>query len=572
MTYAIVATGSVVDLVVAVIDPLLLRVEALVGNERRPLWVIEGPPGRLLLGHIGSAEEGVVVRTQVLAAGCGARVTRFSRELRRCAIAVFMVAMTTGVGVVTMVASSGPADGVPSGAVGKIAFRVDAPGYSSSNIWTMNPDGSALTQITNTTWNDQADWSPDGTKIVYTTEDTPTPQIMIMNADGSAKHNVSNSSDGDSVPSWSPDGTQIAFRRDRVGQPHQIWVMNADGTNQHNVTNDSATDISPVWSPDGTKIAYASNPGTVSNIWTVKPDGTAKTNVTNFALGATGAYEPSFAPDGTRLSFSRQVGADWEIWLVNSDGTSTKQLTSLSGQNIESSWAPDGTKLLFLARPANNASHLDVINADGSGLTNLTPTLAIGGIEPSWQPIAPGAPATISGRITNGATGLAGIYVIAVPIAHPAITAFVQTDATGNYTLHVPADRYALAVIDWIWIRFKSPVGYLPQWFGTRSSVDMALATGVVVWNGGAVHLTDSVVAGHDCIPATYGPGVDKTGQDLSGEFLDGCDLTGTNLTNTNLTGASLTGANLTGTTWSNTTCPDGTNSDTHAHTCVGHL
>jgi uncharacterized protein YjbI with pentapeptide repeats len=38
------------------------------------------------------------------------------------------------------------------------------------------------------------------------------------------------------------------------------------------------------------------------------------------------------------------------------------------------------------------------------------------------------------------------------------------------------------------------------------------------------------------------------------------------------LTGANLTGANLSKVIWSSTNCPDGTNSNNHGNTCLGHL
>ena len=52
---------------------------------------------------------------------------------------------------------------------------------------------------------------------------------------------------------------------------------------------------------------------------------------------------------------------------------------------------------------------------------------------------------------------------------------------------------------------------------------------------------------------------------------LQGCNLTNRNLTSANLSGAALYGADLMGVTWINTTCPDGTNSDSHGGTCIGH-
>ncbi len=65
---------------------------------------------------------------------------------------------------------------------------------------------------------------------------------------------------------------------------------------------------------------------------------------------------------------------------------------------------------------------------------------------------------------------------------------------------------------------------------------------------------------------------VNASGANLSNANLTGTVLTGANLTGANLTGATTTGATFTGVTWSNTTCPDGTNSNSHGNTCVGHL
>ena len=81
--------------------------------------------------------------------------------------------------------------------------------------------------------------------------------------------------------------------------------------------------------------------------------------------------------------------------------------------------------------------------------------------------------------------------------------------------------------------------------------------------------------------------GANLAGANLSGAILSKANLTGANLAGANLSGAilnqtNLTGANLRGAittratfnqvTWSNTTCPDGTNSNGHRATCVGHL
>jgi len=58
-------------------------------------------------------------------------------------------------------------------------------------------------------------------------------------------------------PSWSPDGSKITFSSDIDGND-EIYVMNADGSNQTRITNNDAEDWYPSWSPDGSKIAFTS--------------------------------------------------------------------------------------------------------------------------------------------------------------------------------------------------------------------------------------------------------------------------------------------------------------------------
>ena len=59
----------------------------------------------------------------------------------------------------------------------------------------------------------------------------------------------------DFSPSWSPDGTKIAFTS-HMDDNREIYIMNADGSNQTRLTNEPTGDFYPSWSPDGTRIAF----------------------------------------------------------------------------------------------------------------------------------------------------------------------------------------------------------------------------------------------------------------------------------------------------------------------------
>jgi dipeptidyl aminopeptidase/acylaminoacyl peptidase len=60
-----------------------------------------------------------------------------------------------------------------------------------------------------------------------------------MDADGSGQTNITNNSANDGGPSWSPDGTRIAFSSGR-DDSDEVYVMDADGTGQTRVTTTTA--------------------------------------------------------------------------------------------------------------------------------------------------------------------------------------------------------------------------------------------------------------------------------------------------------------------------------------------
>ena len=120
----------------------------------------------------------------------------------------------------------------------RIAFDSDRDG--DFEIYVMNADGSGVVPLTH---NDALDWapqwSPDGTRIVFESDhegyaDTDSGlhyplDVMVMNADGSGLRPVNQHTAYDSGGSWSPDGTRIAFSSDRDGDS-EIFIIDVDGS------------------------------------------------------------------------------------------------------------------------------------------------------------------------------------------------------------------------------------------------------------------------------------------------------------------------------------------------------
>jgi len=170
-------------------------------------------------------------------------------------------------------------------------------------IYTMNSDGSNQTRLTDRTGY-HPDWSPDGTQIAFvalwTPRSEPTEQIWVMNADGSNPTMLTSFSwsCGCTInnfgPAWSPDGSRIAFTSYNSFY-YNIYVIDADGSNNTPLTSTRA-DFFPDWSPDGSQIVFSSRRDGNSEIYVMNADGSDQIRLTN-ANGPASNVLPAWSPN-----------------------------------------------------------------------------------------------------------------------------------------------------------------------------------------------------------------------------------------------------------------------------------
>ena len=255
------------------------------------------------------------------------------------------------------------------------------------SIYMMNANGKNLVKLTKGRASDgYPTWSPDETRIAFTSDRDGDPEIYVMNANGTNPIQLTENLlviDGD--PTWSPEGTQIAFVSDRDGDD-DIYVISAKGGSTTNLTRNSKTEWYPSWSPDGTRIAYASSPrGDFFNVFVMNADGTNPTQLTKNPRGT--EWYPSWSPDGTRIAFSSDRDGDLEIYVMNADGTNPIRLTKHHAVEDYPSWSPDGTQIAFSSDRDGGDLDIFVMNADGSSPVNITRGQGSHDFAVSWQPL-----------------------------------------------------------------------------------------------------------------------------------------------------------------------------------------
>ncbi|MBI2918820.1 MAG: PD40 domain-containing protein [Chloroflexi bacterium] len=246
----------------------------------------------------------------------------------------------------------------------------------ASEIHVMAADGSGQTRLIATAEknNVAASWSPDGRRMAFASDRDGTSQIYV--SDGAAIIRLTSGDAPNSYPAFSPDGSKIAFISQRDGRP-EVYLMNADGTEQTRLSTSGALAWPPSWSPDGRRLAFSSVQAGQPRVHILSIDGSGETVIVE---SLTPGLQPSLSPDGTNVAFTTGVGEKADIH----GGLGLARLTSGNGPNLSPAWSPDGERIAFVSRRDGN-SEVYVMNADGSGQTNLTNTPGVDEWLPSWS-------------------------------------------------------------------------------------------------------------------------------------------------------------------------------------------
>ncbi len=133
-----------------------------------------------------------------------------------------------------------------------IVFSYVPPSGPFNMLWTIRPDGSHLTQLTFSGIPDGSpDWAPDASHVAFERAGYPTSDVYTIDADGSNLVDLTADAptDRNGEPAYSPDGTRMAYDCSQSGIfGVDVCVMDADGSNFTQLTTD-AKSYAANWQP-----------------------------------------------------------------------------------------------------------------------------------------------------------------------------------------------------------------------------------------------------------------------------------------------------------------------------------
>ena len=187
-------------------------------------------------------------------------------------------------------------------------------------------------------------YTKDGKSIVWASGGDSPAELMLASANGDDSLSVpfvGRSGFETTSPSFSPDGKQVVFMSPRPLTP-QLYIMNVDGTGLRLqtpvVVGKRSYRTGPDWSPAGDKIAFQQQAGDFQ-VWVIGVKDRVMTQLTSEGENE----DPSWAPDGRHLAITRRLGAIGDprgIWVLDERTGRLRRLTQTNGDARLSDWSP----------------------------------------------------------------------------------------------------------------------------------------------------------------------------------------------------------------------------------------
>lgn len=238
-----------------------------------------------------------------------------------------------------------------------------------SNIWTVGSNASPAKQVRSEAgWLNDLIWLPDG-RLAYTSNAGGSSDIWTMNVDGTDVRQLTVGANARLGLSASADGKQLIFAAESEGK-YNLWRVNIDGSGLARLTNGDG-EYYPQCTPDGRWIVYQSG-GNYPTLRKIPTDGSEPVIITT-----TTASRPSISPDGKLVAYhyldSSFERSRWGIGVIDLETGQRVKRFDFPPTVVERlvKWTRDGRGIAFLNSP-NGIPNIWLQPIDGGTATPIT--------------------------------------------------------------------------------------------------------------------------------------------------------------------------------------------------------
>ncbi|MDA0897103.1 MAG: hypothetical protein O3A71_09835 [Proteobacteria bacterium] len=225
--------------------------------------------------------------------------------------------------------------------------------------------GDAVALTSGLAWDMQAQYSPDGRRIAFTSDRTGGDNIWTLDLESGVMHQVTHESFRLlNSPTWSPDGRYIAARKhfttSRSLGTGEVWLYDSMGDDsiagQRIVARPGEAfqkeQGEPAFAPDGSAIYFVRNvsPGNTfiyhedsnTELFQIRRVDLASTEITTVAGGPGGAVRPTPSPDGSKLAYVKRVRAESRLFVMDLATGEERMVYAELDPDMQETWAVHG--------------------------------------------------------------------------------------------------------------------------------------------------------------------------------------------------------------------------------------
>lgn len=223
--------------------------------------------------------------------------------------------------------------------------------------------------------------SLSGERILYTTYETGTPRLALMNTQTGQRQLVGDIPGAQVFsPRFSPDGGSLVFSAARGGNTDLYRMQLSSGQIQQ-LTSSPSIATGPGFSPDGRSIVFESDRSGTSQIYIMPASGGEARRI---SFGQGRYNTPVWSPRGDLIAFTKQNAGRFHIGVMRTDGSEERLLTA-SFLDESPTWAPNGRVIMFTREAQGGDPSLYSVDITGRNLRRVpTPGPAS---DPSWGPL-----------------------------------------------------------------------------------------------------------------------------------------------------------------------------------------